>query len=1163
MNLKIGHWNVHGLLESMNDALFHEIVSKFHIFACVETWLSPHRLGEIQCIENFTHFSSAGVKYTDNNRGRYSGGITVFIHKDVCAGAKLLEINEYYAWFRLNKNDFGTEEDIYICFLYIPPDGSSAYSVTDLNAFNVLEDTYQKYSRKGGVLLMGDFNARTGYLEDSDTDDRHTMFNALQGQLSDIPSWESLRSRHNRDDQVNLFGKKLIDFCKSFECRIVNGRISGDLLGQFTCHKFNGSSLVDYTVADKQVFQKISSLYVSSPNHLSDHSYLSLHMNINAEPKSSQPNNGKQMHTGLVLPSSFVWDNSHKENFLEALSLPHFQSEIQSILSDSIIDPSEAVLKLSAILQNVARLSLNRRRKRKNHKPHKLGFDRECIYLKREVISLGKMLGKRPNDPFIRGQFMIKKKQFKKLVKSKNRMAKVALMNKLATLASADPKGYWSLIRKLRKNQHEDQIDDVSSWYDHFNGLLNNIALSKGDDYDEQFYQAMSTKLDSVLAKGSRESDCPVLDSQISCEEVNKVIKKMKCGKASGNDMILNEMIKCAIPHISLVITKICNLIMNTESYPNTWGTGVITPIHKSGSRSVLDNYRGITVSSCLSKVFTGVLNDRLSTFLTNNKIISDNQIGFRPKFRTSDHIFVLSSIIKEFKRRHRPLYACFIDLSKAYDRVNHSCLYFKLLKSGVSSKFVRIVKDIYDKSFSCVKVENKLSDTFKLNIGLRQGCILSPALFNIFINDLPQYLASPDTKPVIFNGRIISSLLFADDLLILSESLSGLQRATDKMSAFCQRWRLQINVNKTKAICFNKRLTDNLTLKLGNFHIEFVKQVKYLGILLSSNGSFSQAESALGVKGKQALYQINKSFSVWEGTQVKTMLNLFDSVVKPQLLYGAEIWGAYLYRKPTLDGILKSMFSSKFKCEAVHIKFCKSVLGVSRRTCNVAALSELGRVPLLFNIFISILKFISHVLRDSNPLAKLALEAEFSNYKHGVPSFFSLVSVILKLVGSKLNGLEAFDSSFIHDVKSVLKTKMENECISSLKRKSKLDLYSSLKVNFGREMYLDTVGNLQSRRSITKVRLSDHDFEIEVGRRCNKARDDRICRLCASGEVGTEFHVLMNCTNQRIIELREKFIQNIYDINLTFQNLNTTDLYTYYCLLVNDDIDPKEVNHD
>ena len=283
-------------------------------------------------------------------------------------------------------------------------------------------------------------------------------------------------------------------------------------------------------------------------------------------------------------------------------------------------------------------------------------------------------------------------------------------------------------------------------------------------------------------------------------------------------------------------------------------------------------------------------------------------------------------------------------------------------------------------------------------------------------------------------------------------------------------------------------------------------------------------------------------------------MLSLFDSLIKPQLLYGSEVWGAYVCRKPTIDHIRKQVFCGRFDHELVHVKFCKSVLGVRRQTCNVAVLAELGRLPLSYTIFVSVLNFIHHITSKNNELAQLAMRAEFKNLQCGVSSYFDFPAVILKLIGVDLAelDLDSINTSFVGKMKMKVRELLERALIDELKGKSKLDLYSSLKVNFGRERYLDSVVNTNFRRAISKVRVSDHDFDIVSGRRKNIPREKRLCSLCTSGEIGSEYHVIMECARPDLKAIRFKALEELNQINCVFREFESKQIFIY-CLLGND----------
>ena len=145
-------------------------------------------------------------------------------------------------------------------------------------------------------------------------------------------------------------------------------------------------------------------------------------------------------------------------------------------------------------------------------------------------------------------------------------------------------------------------------------------------------------------------------------------------------------------------------------------------------------NYRVITVCSCLGKFFTLIIDDCLTKYLDEHNIINNNQIGFRKGYRTSDHVLVLKSPIDHYTKNDKKVYACFVDFQKAYDTIWRNGLFYKLMKYGFSKKIIFLLKSMYDRIVSAVKVKSGLTATFTSLSGVRQGCNLSPTLFNIFV---------------------------------------------------------------------------------------------------------------------------------------------------------------------------------------------------------------------------------------------------------------------------------------------------------------------------------------------------------------------------------------------------------------------------------------------
>ena len=185
----------------------------------------------------------------------------------------------------------------------------------------------------------------------------------------------------------------------------------------------------------------------------------------------------------------------------------------------------------------------------------------------------------------------------------------------------------------------------------------------------------------------------------------------------------------------------------------------------KTSSYLDASNYRGITLSSCLGKLFCHVINNRISSELERRNFLNPEQTGFRKYHRTSDHLYVLKTIIDKYvlgSKNSSKIFACFIDLKKAFDTVWHDGLFLKLQKAGICVKVYNIIKSMYSCSHSRIKCKNIMSDPVEITKGVYQGNVFSPLLFNVFINDIGDNFSVRDV-PVLHDSNV-SHLLYADD---------------------------------------------------------------------------------------------------------------------------------------------------------------------------------------------------------------------------------------------------------------------------------------------------------------------------------------------------------------------------------------------------------------
>ena len=249
------------------------------------------------------------------------------------------------------------------------------------------------------------------------------------------------------------------------------------------------------------------------------------------------------------------------------------------------------------------------------------------------------------------------------------------------------------------------------------------------------------------------------LNSEISQSEILKAIKALKNNKTPGVDRVLNEYIKQTSTMFLPIYHKLFNMIFDSGILPDSWLVGIIKPIYKNkGNADDPSNYRPITILSCMGKLFTAVLNQRLISFIEENNLLNKNQCGFRKGYSTCDNIFVLHAIIEYMKVRKLKLFSAFVDFEKAFDSVWRVALWSKLIKYNINGKILNIIKNIYSNIKSCVNFNGEQSQFFDCNNGLRQGENLSPILFSLFLNDAENFLSqNPQVGLNIYDQHIYS----------------------------------------------------------------------------------------------------------------------------------------------------------------------------------------------------------------------------------------------------------------------------------------------------------------------------------------------------------------------------------------------------------------------
>ena len=190
------------------------------------------------------------------------------------------------------------------------------------------------------------------------------------------------------------------------------------------------------------------------------------------------------------------------------------------------------------------------------------------------------------------------------------------------------------------------------------------------------------------------------------------------------------------------VYTQLFNLIFDTSLIPENWTLGNILPIYKNkGDINMPENYRPITLLSCFGKLFTAIINDRLTKYADPHDLISSCQAGFRKGFSTTENLFIINSLIDILKAKSKKLYCAYIDFKQAFDKIWRQGLWSKMIQYDVNGKCYKVIKNMYENIKSKIITNKGSTAYFPCYTGVRQGEKLSPFLFNLYLNDLEAYL--------------------------------------------------------------------------------------------------------------------------------------------------------------------------------------------------------------------------------------------------------------------------------------------------------------------------------------------------------------------------------------------------------------------------------------
>ena len=1009
---------------------------------------------------------------------------------------------------------------MFIACIYIPP-VNSIYA--ERESFYNVENEYIRFNDiSQNIIVLGDWN---GHISDRVEIILNKGLDENENEFLDTLSAATVLSQLNipvrrlscDKSRVDAWGKSLIDFCKTTGAIIVNGRF-GPLSSNNTTI-FN--TTVDYVLCSSDMLKDIISMQVNDFNPLLSDVHCAIETSIKITPNNIfentdtleiPPTTAKQQENRPILKPN-KWESDKKDSFLlhidsKLLQEIHALTENSNDIKENQQDQVDSISnKISLLFSQAALATFGKKRdclsigkkiaKNNNFENHKPWYTSSCKY-KRNIFNKARRKYNRTKSNVDFLAMKQRGKEYKREVKAAVKSHNNNIRSEIRELRKkSNVKAYWDYCRADEKNDTKNCID-FPKFVDFF---------KKTNDDNDTSKSAMNEKSVTVHQPEN------YLDTDITAKEITDAVRNLKNNKASGIDGITNEYIKASIHLLLPVYVKIFNIIYDQSTVPSSWTTGIIKPIYKQkGNKQEPDNYRPITILSCLGKLFTAVLNARLKVYTETENFIGEDQIGFRENYSTIDGIFSLYSLIDLMKKRRKKLFCAFIDLKKCFGSIWREGLWDKVNNMQLGRKMTNTLMSIYKNVKSCVKMYShdstgqlifNSSELFDCMNGLREGENLSPILFSIYVNDLKLFLEEHNCQGVniqCINGNQLDEnimyffkmfiLMYADDTVLFANTNQELQYTIDAYAEYCKLWKLNVNITKTKIMYFGKK--GSYEFYMNNENVEIVDNFKYLGVVFSRNGKFSDAMIDNIEKARKGLFRLRRTFRE-KKIPVDCQVELFEKIIEPTLLYGCELWGM-----------------ENTECiEQFRLKSYKQILQVRNSTPSYIVYGELGKLPLKCSIKIRMIKFWSRIImgkveKTSYQLLNIMLKDD-CNYK-----WINYVRNILDETGNTYIWVnQQLDKRTENYIAQNLKDQELQTIRAKANMSTKGNTYIFLKVGWELEHYLASL-DVDKTRALIKFRTGNHRLPIETGRYKKIPIEKRKCRFCNT--VGDEFHYVLEC---------------------------------------------------